>query len=118
MSASKPKQNQSLEKVSPAVNSAQVGHPGVSDSRLGGQLSITDGLHRLANHHLNMSRAEAREVMGQVLRGEASDAQIAAFLVALHMKGETVEEIVGFAEAIRGAAEQMYLDTETLDVSG
>src|SRR5437660_947770 len=42
--------------------------------------------------------------MTEVLSGQCSDAQIAALLVALHMKGETVEEIVGFAEAIRAAA--------------
>ena len=39
--------------------------------------------------------------MSEVLTGKCTDAQIAALLVALHMKGETVEEIVGFAEAIR-----------------
>ena len=36
--------------------------------------------------------------MGELLAGKATDAQVAALLVALHMKGETVEEIVGFAE--------------------
>jgi len=58
---------------------------------------ITDVLHRLANHRQSLSRAEAREAMAEVLAGSCTDAQIAAFLVALHMKGETVEEIVGFA---------------------
>jgi anthranilate phosphoribosyltransferase len=42
--------------------------------------------------------------MAEVLTGKCTDAQIAALLVALRMKGETVEEIVGFAEAIRAAA--------------
>ena len=42
--------------------------------------------------------------MGEVLSGKCTDAQIAALLVGLHMKGESVEEIVGFAEAIRAAA--------------
>src|SRR5256885_1315663 len=65
---------------------------------------ITDVLNRLANHRQSLSRAEAREAMAEVLAGSCTDAQIAAFLVALHMKGETVEEIVGFAEAIRAAA--------------
>ena len=65
---------------------------------------ITDVLHRLANHRQSLSRAEARGVMTEVLSGGCTDAQIAAFLVALHMKGETVQEIVGFAEAIRAAA--------------
>src|SRR5262249_54184335 len=50
-----------------------------------------------------------------------SDAQIAALLLALRMKGETVEEIVGFAEAIRSAAAQLPLDraaSAAIDVSG
>ncbi len=57
--------------------------------------------------------------MSEVLRGEATDAQIAALLVALHMKGETVEEIVGFAQAIRAAAVPLQTeDGEALDLSG
>jgi len=65
---------------------------------------ILDALHRIANHGQSLTRAEAREVMAEVLAGNSTDAQIAALLVALRMKGETVEEIVGFAEAIRAAA--------------
>ena len=54
-----------------------------------------------------------------ILNGQATDAQIAALLVALHMKGETVEEIVGFAEAIRTAAAPLPLTKDSaLDVSG
>ncbi len=57
--------------------------------------------------------------MSQVLTGKCTDAQIAALLVALHMKGETVEEIVGFAEAIRAAAVPLNFQPDhTLDVSG
>jgi len=65
---------------------------------------ILDALHRIANHGQSLVRAEAREVMAELLAGNCTDAQIAALLVALRMKGETVEEIVGFAEAIRAAA--------------
>ena len=80
---------------------------------------ILDALHRLANHRQSLSREEARVVMTEVLTGECTDAQIAALLVALHMKGETVEEIVGFAEAIRAAATSLQLHKDsTLDVSG
>lgn len=42
--------------------------------------------------------------MRVILRGEASEAQLAAFLTALHMKGETAEELAGFARAMREAA--------------
>ena len=65
---------------------------------------IFEALHRLANHSESLSRAEASNVMAEVLTGKCSDAQIAALLDALRMKGETVAEIVGFAEAIRAAA--------------
>ena len=71
---------------------------------------ILDALHRIANHAESLDRAEAREVMSEVLGGKCSDAQIAALLVALRMKGETVEEIVGFAEAIRAAAAPLPIE--------
>jgi anthranilate phosphoribosyltransferase len=80
---------------------------------------ILDALHRIANHRESLSREEAREVMTEVLTGQCTDAQIAALLIALHMKGETVEEIVGFAEAIRAAAVPLELhDSPVLDASG
>jgi anthranilate phosphoribosyltransferase len=74
---------------------------------------ILDALHRLANHGQSLTRCESREVMAEVLAGKCTDAQIAALLVALHMKGETVEEIVGFAEAIRSAATPLPIETIT-----
>src|SRR5437762_13213436 len=80
---------------------------------------IIEALHQVANHCTSLSRETAREVMNEILSGAATDAQIAALLVALHMKGETVEEIVGFAEAIRQAAAPLALErNSTLDVSG
>lgn len=80
---------------------------------------ITDILHRVANHRESLSREQARAVMSEILAGECTDAQIAALLVALHMKGETVEEIVGFAEAIRAAAVPLPIhQNSTVDVSG
>jgi anthranilate phosphoribosyltransferase len=80
---------------------------------------ILDALHRLANHGQSLARAEARDVMAEVLTGKCTDAQIAALLIALRMKGETVEEIVGFAEAIRAAAAPLPIDrADALAVSG
>src|SRR5579862_3226679 len=80
---------------------------------------ITDILHRIANHRQSLSREESRAVMSEVLNGKCTDAQIAALLVSLHMKGETVEEIVGFAEAIRAAATPLQMhESSTVDVSG
>ena len=80
---------------------------------------ILDALHKVANHCSSLTRDEARQVMAEILRGEATDAQIGALLVALHMKGESVEEIVGFAQAIRAeAAPLKSADGEALDLSG
>src|SRR5947209_18000745 len=80
---------------------------------------ITDALCKIANHRASLSREESRSVMSELLAGRATDAQVAALLVALHMKGETIEEIVGFAEAIRAAAVPLSnADGTALDVSG
>src|SRR5690349_25114566 len=80
---------------------------------------ITEALHRVAIHRQSLSRPEAREVMAEVLSGQCSDAQIAAFLVALSMKGETVAEIVGCAEAVRAAAVPLSVHRNSaVDVSG
>ena len=79
---------------------------------------ILDALHRIANHGQSLTRGEARAVMTEVLTGKCTDAQIAGLLVALRMKGETVEEIVGFAEAIRAAAQPLPVQqNSTVDVS-
>ena len=83
---------------------------------------ILDFLHRITHRGESLARAEAREVMAEVLTGKCTDAQIAALLVALRMKGETVEEIVGFAEAIRAAAAPLPIPradaASAIDVSG
>ncbi|MGC1535195.1 MAG: anthranilate phosphoribosyltransferase, partial [Candidatus Sulfotelmatobacter sp.] len=80
---------------------------------------ILDALHRVANHGQSLTRGEAREVMAEVLAGNCTDAQIASLLIALRMKGETVEEIVGFAEAIRAAATPLPIASAgALDLSG
>jgi len=51
--------------------------------------------------HQTLGEAEAHEAMGHIMDGEATPAQIASFITALAMRGETVEEITGFARAIR-----------------
>src|ERR1700731_1782464 len=79
---------------------------------------ILDAIHRIANQRQSLTRSEARDVMAEVLGGKCPDAQIAGLLVALYMKGETVEEIVGFAEAIRAAAAPLGLrPNHTVEVS-
>ena len=66
-------------------------------------MSILAFLHRVADRR-SLSREEAFEAMQAILGGQVSPAQMAAFLTALRMKGETVEELVGFARAMRAMA--------------
>jgi len=64
---------------------------------------------------------EADEVMSQIMEGEATPAQIGAYLMALRMKGETVEEVTGSARAMRRAAIPVQTATppeELVDVVG
>lgn len=52
----------------------------------------------------DLDRAKMRAVMEQIMSGQATDAQIGAFLVALRIKGETIDEIAGGAEVMREKA--------------
>ena len=66
----------------------------------------------------DLSVADAAWCMDQVMIGEASEAQLAAFLVALRAKGETVNEIVGFRDAILEHAVPLDVDSMALDIVG
>jgi anthranilate phosphoribosyltransferase len=61
---------------------------------------IQEALIRLLDGH-DLDREQARAVMDEIMAGDATQAQVGGFLVALRMKGETPDEIAGFAEAIR-----------------
>jgi anthranilate phosphoribosyltransferase len=61
---------------------------------------IQQALAKLLDGH-DLTRDEARAVMGQIMSGEATAGQIGGFLVALRLKGETADEIAGCAEAMR-----------------
>lgn len=66
---------------------------------------------------LNLTRSETAAVLDEVIDGETTDAQIAAFLTALAIKGETVEELVGLVQVMRSRARSfqtrhtIYVDT-------
>src|SRR5579883_2466850 len=60
----------------------------------------------------DLTQREAAEVMTQIMDGTATPAQIAAFAVALRMKGETVDEITGFARVMRQFAIQVQVETD------
>ena len=64
---------------------------------------ITEALRALMDKK-DLSRIEAAAAMEAIMSGAATNAQIAAFLTALRMKGETVEELIGFAQEIGRAS--------------
>lgn len=66
----------------------------------------------------DLSVWESTWAMRQVMRGEATPSQLAGFLVALRAKGETVDEIVGFRDAILEAALPLPVDPHVLDIVG
>jgi anthranilate phosphoribosyltransferase len=66
----------------------------------------------------DLSISEASWAMEEVMAGRATPSQLAAFLVALRAKGETVDEIVGFRDAILANAAPLAIDPMALDIVG
>src|SRR5256885_5963759 len=64
---------------------------------------ITEAVRALVDRR-DLTRIEAAAAMEAIMSGSATNAQIAAFLTALRMKGETVEELIGFAQVMRQKA--------------
>ncbi|WP_178022670.1 anthranilate phosphoribosyltransferase [uncultured Paenibacillus sp.] len=78
-----------------------------------GQQTVQAGIGRLIEGR-HLAREEARGVMQAIMNGESTPAQIGSLLTALRIKGETVEEITGFAEAMRGASSRIHTETQKL----
>lgn len=68
---------------------------------------ITDAIQKLIER-IDLNEAEARAAMEDLMTGQASDAQVAGFLTALRMKGETATELVAFARVMREKAEAFW----------
>jgi anthranilate phosphoribosyltransferase len=66
----------------------------------------------------NLSEDEAASAFETIIRGDATQVQIAGFLVALRMKGETAEEITGFARKARAMATPIHVEGALLDTCG
>ena len=80
-------------------------------------VAIVRGIQRaLAGEHL--SRAEMAEIVGQIMDGQATAAQIGGFLIALRAKGEAVEELVGAASAMRARALPLTCPAAGIDTCG
>jgi len=81
---------------------------------LGGWPAILGTLQR--NDDLTAAHTEA--VLGTILSGEATDAQIAGFIVALRQKGETTDELTGLVRAMHDAATPLHMPERTIDIVG
>lgn len=68
---------------------------------------IVEAIKRIIENK-NLTREEASQAMDTIMKGEATSAQIAAFITALRMKGETIDEITGCAEKMREHAMNIF----------
>ncbi|MEE8443004.1 MAG: anthranilate phosphoribosyltransferase, partial [Dehalococcoidia bacterium] len=66
----------------------------------------------------DLSQEEAAQAMNEIMEGEATPAQIAAFITALRIKGETVDEITGMAQTMRDKSLKVTTDGFLVDVVG
>ena len=78
---------------------------------------IRQAIIKLANKQ-NLTYDEASQVMNEMMSGETTQVQIAAFLTALAMKGETIEEITGCAAAMRAKGVRLLHNVEALEIVG
>ena len=76
-------------------------------------MNIKQALHHLADGQ-SLSRDEMRGVMTEVMTGAATPAQIGALLIALRIRGETIDEIVGAAEVMRSLVTRVQVAQERL----
>jgi len=74
---------------------------------------------KAVTQRVDLSRQDMRSVMQQIMTGDATQAQIGGFLIALRMKGETIDEITAAAEVMRGLAARVEVDVPNLvDIVG
>ena len=76
-------------------------------------MNITLAISKITSG-LNLEENEISEVMLDLLEGRATDAQIGAFLIALNMKGETVQEVLGAAKIMRQLSTKVEVNKENL----
>ncbi len=83
-----------------------------------GIMNIREAIERLVKRK-NLSEEETIDVINQIMTGEATPLQVASFLTALRMKGETVEEITGAARVMREKAHRVQVGSKVvLDTCG
>ena len=76
-------------------------------------MTIRDAIDKLVNR-VSLSEPEMIEAMNQIMTGEATPLQVASFLTALRMKGESVEEVTGAARVMREKAHRVHVGSKTV----
>ncbi|MCX7769791.1 MAG: anthranilate phosphoribosyltransferase [Proteobacteria bacterium] len=76
---------------------------------------IKEAIHKVVDR-IDLEEEEMIRVMEEIMTGEATQAQIGAFITALRMKGETIDEIVGAAKVMREMATKIPIEGVTLDL--
>ncbi|OIO74453.1 MAG: anthranilate phosphoribosyltransferase [Elusimicrobia bacterium CG1_02_37_114] len=76
---------------------------------------IKEAIQKIVNRE-NLTEKEAIEVMQEVMSGQTSESQIASFITALRMKGETVEEITGCAKVMREFATRIEVKRPAVNI--
>lgn len=78
---------------------------------------VRDVLNRIIGGE-SLSSAEAEDLMGRMMDEEVTPIQLAGILIALRVRGETADEVVGFARAMRARARQIEVDRAVADTCG
>src|SRR3990172_8427279 len=81
-------------------------------------MTIREAIDLIVSHGRSLSEDEAAAVMRDIMSGEATPAQVGAFLIALRLKGETVDEVVGMARVMREHALKVPMAEAVVDTCG
>ncbi|MBR3173839.1 MAG: anthranilate phosphoribosyltransferase [Eubacterium sp.] len=78
---------------------------------------INEAIKKLVENE-NLTSDEAKQCMNEIMSGEISDALVSAYLIALRMKGETIDEILGSAQGMRDNGRKLEHTIDLLEIVG
>ena len=78
---------------------------------------IKDAIYKLINHK-DLTYEESLAVMGEMMDGTATQAQMGGFLTALRMQGETIDEITAFATVMREKGVKLHPERDVMEIVG
>ncbi|HIS54982.1 TPA: anthranilate phosphoribosyltransferase [Candidatus Galligastranaerophilus gallistercoris] len=78
---------------------------------------IIEALRKLISRQ-DLEREEIKTIMNEMMEGKMPSSQISAFLIALRMKGETIDEITSAVEVLKEKAKKLYLNKDVIDIVG